>query len=267
MEQDPCYELYSDETVELTHWGLKYPGDSASYEKDGWLLTIISDKEDFWKLETPDGKLIIAIGNVLSHKGYNDELFRISSGNELLLEWMGGIVKNYGMTKRAPLMFYINGTTRLITNGSGLWKLCLPDGSFTAGSGDLFRDDAFSGVRDNMVSQCCEKFTGVLKRRFDRLYKNNAEYDFKVLPGEELWVLSYRPYEKYMGFGNPFNDGIFAQCFSIPDEGRLAIWLKNKLEKYGIHGREPRLWHFVEGKFRSIVGELSGGKVFNPNTK
>jgi hypothetical protein len=260
MEQDPCNELHSDDTIELTQWGLRHPGETAIYEKDGWLLTVISDKVDLWKIETPDGALIIAIGNILSHIGYNDELFHISRGNELLLEWMGGIVKKHGITKRSPLMFYVKGTTRLLCDGNGLWRLCLPNSSFTAGSGDLFRDDAFDKVREGIISQCCEKFIDALKMRFEGFYKNHTEYDLKVLPNEGVWILSYYS-QKYMGFGNAFVDGVFAQAFDVVDEGRLSVWLKNKFKKYGIDGTRPKLWHWVDGKYMSIVGEQAGGKV------
>jgi len=264
MEQDPCKQLHSDDTIELTQWGLRHPGDSAMYEKDGWLLTVISDKVDLWKIETPDGVLIMAIGNILSHKGYNDELFHISSGNELLLEWMSTIVEKHGMVKRAPLMFYVKGTTRLISNGSGLWKLCLPDGTYTAGSGDVFRDDAFDEIRGDNISQYCEKFIGVLKRRFARLYKNEIpNYDFHVIPEEQVWTVSFNSIENYMGYGDPFCDGVFANVFDIWDDGRLSVWLKAKLAKHNITHSDCRLWHKVDGKYRSIIGELSGGRVTN----
>jgi len=262
MEQDPCKQLHSDDTIELTQWGLRHPGETAIYEKDGWLLTVISDKVDLWKIETPDGALIMAIGNILNHKGYNDELFHITFGNELLLEWMGGIVEKHGMVKRSPLMFYIKGTTRLLSNGSGLWKLCLPDGTYTAGSGDVFRDDAFDGIREGSISQYCEKFIGVLKRRFAKLYKNKMpHYDFHVIPEEQVWTLSFNSIENYMGYGDPFCDRVFANVFDIWDDGRLSIWLKAKLTKHNITYRDCRLWHKVDGKYRSIIGELSGGKV------
>ncbi len=262
MEQDPCKELHSDDTIELTQWDLEHPGESAMYEKDRWLITVISDKEDLWKIETPDGALIMAIGNILDHKGYNDELFHISYGNELLLEWMDTIIKKHGLTKRAPLMFYIKGTTRLISNGSGLWRLCLPDGTYTAGSGDLFRDGAFDEIREKNISQYCEKFIGVLKRRFEKLYKSNhPNWHFHVIPEEQIWTFSFSRIENYMGYGDPFCDGVFAHVFDMWDDGKLSVWLKAKLAEHNITHSDCRLWHKVNGKYRSIVGELSGGKV------
>ncbi|MGP8214262.1 MAG: hypothetical protein ACLQQ4_01730 [Bacteroidia bacterium] len=264
MEQDPCKELHSDDTIELTQCDIEHQGESAMYEKDGWLITIISDKEDLWKIETPDGALITAIGNILSHKGYNDELFHISNGNELLLEWMGTIVKKHGLTKRAPLMFYIKGTTRLISNGSGLWRLCLPDGTYTAGSGDLFRDGAFDEVREKNISQYSEKFIDVLKRRFAALYKNSyPNWSFHVIPEEQVWTLKFRRYENYMGYGDPFCDAVFANVFDIWDDGKLSAWLKARLAEHNITYGDCRLWHKVNGKYRSIIGELSGGKVIH----
>ena len=262
MEQDPCKELHSDDTIELTHFDLQYRGECGLYEKEGYLITILSEEVELWKLESPDGILMTAIGNITIHKGYNDELFHVSGGNELLIDWIDTIMKKHEMVKRTPLLFYVKGTTRLISNGSGLWRLFHPDGTCTTGSGDLFADRAFDKVRDKFVNGFYTKFIGVLKRRFTGLYKNNkSNYDFHVIPEEQVWTLCFSPHDNYMGYGDPFCDGVFANVFDIWDDGKLSVWLKAKLAQHNITHSDCRLWHKVDDKYRSIIGELSGGKV------